>query len=142
MQPGALGLAFEIASCQHDGQRDKAGEPYMAHVIRVFCGVRRSDHQIVALLHDVVEDGHLRLDHIEDHFEPDIVAAVDAITKRKGEPYREYLDRVKGNPAALAVKLADIADNSSEDRLAKLMPDVAERLRGKYEMALKILREQ
>ncbi len=40
---------------------------------------------------------------------------------------------------ALRVKLADIADNMDEERLALLDPQTANRLRRKYKQALKAL---
>lgn len=50
--------ARQLAEQAHAGQTDKAGEPYMGHVIRVAASVlpQESIYIAAALLHDVVED--------------------------------------------------------------------------------------
>jgi hypothetical protein len=50
-----------------------------------------------------------------------------------------YYARIRPNPLALAVKLADVADNSDPDRLAQLAPEVRERLTRKYAKAVAAL---
>jgi hypothetical protein len=50
-----------------------------------------------------------------------------------------YYAAIKRNPLALKVKLADIADNADEARLALLPPNTADRLRRKYAKALEAL---
>jgi len=72
----------------------------------------------VAVLHDVVEDTHVSLETLSFLFPDLIVRAVDAISKREGELNRAYWERVKANPLALEVKLADIAHNTSPGRVA------------------------
>lgn len=73
------------------------------HAITV---ARTSGHPLLGLLHDSVEDGWL----------PGALCrvwpALDAITRREGEAYRAYIERVAANPAARAVKLADLAHNT------------------------------
>lgn len=127
-----LGDAFEMAFKAHWGQTDKSGQPYMAHVVRVASRVAPEDAQIVALLHDVVEDTPVTLDQVQDAFGPMIAKAVDAITKRKGEANDTYLDRVAANPLARAVKIADLNDNSDPVRMAQLDKATQERLERKY----------
>ena len=114
-----LERAIAIAAEAHASQTDKAGEPYLLHVMRVVLGVRSEKERIVAALHDVVED-----DPDENGrrimvapWPADILAAIDAITHRKGEPYDGYIERVASNPLARAVKLADLADNMDTSRL-------------------------
>jgi hypothetical protein len=43
-----------------------------------------------------------------------IIFAVIAITKRKGEDYNTYLHRVRENPLAREVKVADMLHNISD----------------------------
>ena len=132
---GRLGRAFEIAFQAHWGQTDKSGQPYMAHVVRVASRVAPDDAQIVALLHDTVEDTDVTLDEVQAEFGPMIAAAVDAITKRTGETNEAYLDRVAANPLARAVKMADLNDNSDPVRMAQLDRATQERLTKKYTFA-------
>jgi hypothetical protein len=71
-----------------------------------------------AVLHDVVEDTHVTFEGLREAGIPeDVIAAVDCVTKRNGEAYDDYLDRVTGNPIARRVKLADLEDNMRVDRL-------------------------
>lgn len=131
--------ARAIAIRAHHGQVDKCGEPYITHPERVAAGVRAdlrhdADAEAVAWLHDVVEDTDVTLDDLRfERFPRRVVDAVDAITKRKGESFADYYERVKANPLALVVKWHDVADNADPARLAKVAPDTRERLRAKYE---------
>jgi (p)ppGpp synthase/HD superfamily hydrolase len=127
-----VGEAFELALAAHAGQTDKAGAPYIAHVVRVTAGVASDKARVVALLHDVVEDTEVTLQAVEARFGPDIAAAVDALTRREGEAPEAYYTRVRASPLAREVKLADIADNADPRRLA-LLPDTdRDRLTRKY----------
>ncbi len=95
---------------------------------------------MTAVLHDVVEDTTLSLDDLQrrgcsDH----VVEAIDALTRREGEVAEDYYGRVAANPIALAVKRADLADNSDPSRLAELPGEVAQRLREKYAEANRLL---
>lgn len=62
--------------------------------------------------------------------------AIFRLTRTKSEPADVYYAQIKLNPVALKVKLADIADNADESRLALLPPKTADRLRRKYAKAL------
>lgn len=57
--------------------------------------------------------------------------AVDAAIKRDGEEKTDYYRRVAVDPLVLAVKRADVADNTDPVRLAALPPELQERLRAK-----------
>lgn len=132
----AVTMAKSIASVRHAGQTDKSGQPYIGHVARVAARVADDpDHETVAWLHDVVEDTRMELSDLALVFEPHIVAAVDAITRRAGEDPADYYQRVRDNELACRVKLADIADNSDPARLAILDSVTRERLERKYRRA-------
>lgn len=135
-------LAKQIATKAHEGQVDKVGDPYIGHPARIAASLPESevDGRIVAWLHDVVEDTTVTLNDLEQAgFPSEIIVAVDAITHRDDESNDEYYARVRANPIALRVKLADIADNSNEERRARLDPETAERLRVKYKEAIQVL---
>ena len=131
----ALTRAIVMAAQAHDGQIDKAGQPYILHPLRVMQSVSGEDQRIVAALHDVVEDCDISLDTIETEFGRDIRNGVDAMTRREGEDYPAFILRAAADPIARIVKLADIADNTSEARSASL-PD---HLRQRYHAARKVL---
>lgn len=110
--------ALEIAVSAHKDQRDKGGHPYILHPIWVANKMSTVAEQTVALLHDLIEDTDWMIcELIRIGFDNQIIAAVDAITKRHGETREQYFDRVKANPIALKVKIADLVHNSDVTRL-------------------------
>ena len=135
--------ALTIATAAHDGQADKAGRPYIGHVHRVLGHLpddATDDHRVVAALHDVVGVADVTLDQLRAHGLTDAqAAAVDAMTKRDGEPKDDYYRRVASNQIALVVKTADINDNADPARLAVLDPDDRSRLTAKYARARQAL---
>lgn len=113
-----LSDAIDLAAQAHRGQTEKSGRPYIEHPLRVMASVRGAETKMAAILHDVVEDTGVSLDDLRQAgFSGRVVAAVDALTKRPGEEYEAYLQRVMENPTALDVKIADMMDNSDRSRL-------------------------
>lgn len=132
--------AVELARRAHEGQVDKSGRPYIAHPLRVMRAVDGEWAQMAAVLHDVVEDTAVTADDLRDAGCPEpVVAAVVALTKLPGEPLATSLARAAADPIAHTVKRADIADNSSEARLALLDEPTRTRLRAKYARSLALL---
>jgi len=112
--------AVEIAAKEHAGDVDKAGTPYLFHPLRLMFNVNKPFEKIAAVLHDVVEDTPVTLSDLEkEGFHADVVAAVDALTKRKGESRIEAATRAAANPIARVVKLADVTDNMDLGRIAE-----------------------
>lgn len=97
--------------------------------------------QIAAVLHDVLEDTEVGTDDLVDAGLPaDVVAAVVALTHRSGQTYEEYIEEVARDPLARVVKLADLADNLTNNRRLARSADVLARIR-RYENAIRRLRE-
>lgn len=135
-----IDLARRIATEAHRGQVDKAGVAYITHPARVAARVHGDDAaEVVAWLHDVVEDTAITLAQVAQDFPPFIIAAVDAMSRRPDESPDNYYRRVRANPLARTVKLADIADNSDPQRRAALDPATQARLNAKYDHALRCL---
>jgi (p)ppGpp synthase/HD superfamily hydrolase len=130
-----LQRAIAIAREAHAGQVDLAGKPYIAHPLRVMGAVEGEEAKIVAVLHDVVEDSPdwplAKL--AAEGFSADVLAAVDALSRKEGEAYEAFIARIAGNPLAKLVKLADLADNLS--RPASLKPH----LKARYLQAVEAL---
>jgi guanosine-3',5'-bis(diphosphate) 3'-pyrophosphohydrolase len=115
-----LELAIAIAAEAHAGQVDKAGQPYILHPIRVMLRLNLSTERIAAVLHDVVEDSSVTLDFLRaEGFSPEVVSAVDALTKRPGESRIDAAHRARQDPIARVVKLADNAENMDLSRIAE-----------------------
>lgn len=129
-----------LAEIAHAGQVDKAGEPYIGHPARVAryarqraCRVDRDDVEVVAWLHDVLEDTPATADDLRDAGMPrHLVDALMLLDHSDDRPYDDYVDEVAQHPLARAVKLADLFDNMDPDRLAELEPDTRGRLQRKY----------
>jgi len=104
-----------------------------AHSLRVATTFDYDDFRcfMLGLVHDIIEDTEFQIWQLE--LSNDLCQALDAITKRNGETYADYIDRVVGNPLAIRVKIADLQDNLAT------MDTEHERLRPKYEAALKRL---
>jgi guanosine-3',5'-bis(diphosphate) 3'-pyrophosphohydrolase len=114
-----LERAIAIAAEAHAGQVDKAGAPYILHPLRVMHRVHSAAERIVAVLHDLVEDTPWTLEALEaEGFAPEVLAAVDALTRRDGERYEAFVARAGADPVGRAVKLADLAENMDLTRLA------------------------
>ena len=122
----------------HQGQTDKAGQPYIGHPARVAGRLETPEAQVVGWLHDTVEDTELTLEEVEAQFGPDTAAALDAVTRRPWEDWDAYLLRVKENPVAAQVKISDLIDNSNLSRIPRVtMKDV--KRQEKYNKALQFL---
>lgn len=114
-----LEQALRLAIHYHAGQRDKRGECYMLHLIRVMLSCSDPIAMQVAVLHDVLEDTAASAEELlAAGIGPDVVAAVSLLTKPETLSYRQYIDQLSGNPLAKQVKIADIQDNYRIDRVA------------------------
>ena len=135
-----LAKAIKIALEAHKDATDKAGMPYAGHVMRVMQAGRTNDEKIVGVLHDLVEDTDWTFDKLlEVGFPPHIVDALRCVTKiSDDEPYEQFIERVKTNPLAVAVKINDLTDNMDIRRLPDLTDKDVQRLR-KYLQAYRLL---
>jgi predicted HD phosphohydrolase len=136
--------ADTVAEWAHAGQLDKTGHDYIEHPRRVAQRVASrlgGDHTavIVALLHDVVEDGDVAEAELRDRFGDEITTAVLAISRTPGEDPDHYYGRVAANPLALEVKRSDLDDNTDPERVAQLDAPTRERLAAKYAHAREVL---
>lgn len=110
--------AIEIATRAHAGQVDKAGEPYVLHLLRVMLSRENDLERICAVLHDVVEDSDISFDVLrKEGFSEEVIVVLDCLTKRKDESYDEFITRILGNETACHVKLADLCDNMNLSRI-------------------------
>lgn len=113
-----LNKAIEIAARAHARQVDKGREPYILHPLRVMLSTKNELERICAVLHDVVEDSEITFEDLrKEGFSEDVITVLDCLTKRKGESYDEFIDRVLKNETACRVKLADLHDNMDLTRI-------------------------
>lgn len=140
-----LGQAIALAAKVHQYQTDKGGKAYILHPIRVMMRLRTDDEElmIIAILHDVVEDsdGDITFIDLRDMgYSERVLVGVDALTKRPGEEYNDFIRRCALNPDGRIVKRDDIKDNSDVTRLKGLRKKDFDRLQ-KYCIAYEYLRE-
>lgn len=115
-----LNLAIFLAAKHHLNQSDKGGNPYILHPLKVMHYTRSDDHELqsIAVLHDIVEDTTVTLEFLEHQgFSQRVIDGVDALTKREGEDYNKYINRVCKNYDATVVKMADLRHNTDIRRL-------------------------
>lgn len=131
--------AIALACRAHRGQRDKGGAPYILHPLRLLHRMATVEEMIVAVLHDVLEDSPCTADRLrEEGFPPPIVAAIEYLTRQDGETYDAFIRRVRDNPLARRVKMADLEDNLNILRLESVGQRDLDRLR-QYHRAYRAL---
>jgi (p)ppGpp synthase/HD superfamily hydrolase len=133
-----LERAIEIAVEAHKGVLDKGGSPYVLHPLRMMFAVNTDEEKIVAVLHDVVEDGEDwdfgRLE--KEGFSTEILNALRSVTKiTENEDYDDFIERALRNPIGRQVKIADLKDNLDVTRIGELIERDMKRL-NKYKKAL------
>lgn len=133
----ALKLCFDA----HKEQVDKSGMPYVFHPFYLAQQMTDETTVTVALLHDVVEDTDYTFDDLRKlGFGEEVISALILLTHNENVPYMQYIEEIKKNPVARAVKTADLRHNSDLSRLSKVDKNALER-KEKYLRALEILSE-
>jgi (p)ppGpp synthase/HD superfamily hydrolase len=137
-----LEKAIEIALYAHKNQVDKDGQPYILHPLRVMLKMDTEVEQIAAVLHDVLEDSDLSSFSLRERgASQEILTVLDHLTHRKNESYEEFILRVRQNPIAKKIKLADLWDGMDLRRLPEATEEDFARYR-KYEKAYKLLTQE
>lgn len=137
-----IAVAGAIADRAHHGQVDKVGGEYIVHPRSVATRVmpQSAEYIATALLHEVIEDSYITAsDLLAEGIPGTVVDAVTLLTRTEHVAPQEYYARIRTNRMALAVKLADLADNTDPVRLNRLPDDTQARLRTKYRTAYRCL---
>ena len=101
--------------------------------------VRSIDAKIVAVGHDLLEDTDTTIDDLKAHgCSDEIIQAIVALTKLKGERRVDSAHRIINNRLACEVKLADVAHNMDLSRLPTITDKDLSRLE-EYKMVQLIL---
>ncbi|HDS1721667.1 TPA: GTP pyrophosphokinase [Pseudomonas putida] len=132
-------MGLEWALKAYSGKVDKGGKPYILHPLRLMSRLDDPISQLVALLHDVIEDSPITGDELRAAgFPESVVGTVEVLTRRSGETYEAFIDRIRTNPLARKVKLLDIEDNLNLLRLSAVTDKDLKRV-AKYHRAWKRL---
>lgn len=141
----------------HAGQTDKAGRPYVDHVLRVFertaqrldtleisLGAdEREEILHAALLHDIVEDTGHTFDQLRAMGYADAtVRRVELLTREDdGRSYQQEIEEIaaSGDLGAIVIKLSDNEDNSDQVRVSRL-PEANPKRLERYRRSMETLR--
>ncbi len=140
VEPSMLSEAIRVALEAHEAQKDRAGEPYILHPLRVMLAMRDDTMRIAAVLHDVIEDSSMTLSELTQlGFSEEVVRIVGSLSRRELESYDDYISRILLNQEACYIKLEDLKDNMNLSRLSRLKNEDFERLE-RYEKARERIR--
>ena len=133
--------AIQIAVAAHAGIKDKGGKPYILHPIKVMMRVETEEEQIVAILHDVVEDTDWTFDALRNEgFSETVIEALETVTRQsEDEDYEDFIKRSLRNDIGRKVKIADLLENLDVNRIGELSEKDIKRI-NKYKKALQTLK--
>ena len=136
-----LERAIEIAVAAHKGMKDKGGNPYILHPLRIMISLTTEDERIVGVLHDVVEDRpEWTFERLQaEGFSERVLTSLKSVTKNSNDnDYQAFVERAKSDPVGRMVKIADIKDNLDVTRIGELREEDIARI-NRYKKALKVL---
>ena len=133
----AMAICFDA----HKNQADKSGLPYVFHPFHLAEQMETEAEVCTALLHDVVEDSAYTIEDLRKAGFPEIVLeSLRLLTRDKRMHYLDYVARLRNDPIARRVKLADLTHNSDLNRLDNVTAQDRRRVL-KYRMAQAILED-
>ncbi len=131
--------AMLLALDAHKGQYDKGGLPYIMHPLHVAESMETEDECVVALLHDVLEDTEITVLDLQEWGITDRqIEALKLLCHDESVPYLEYVLKLRSNPIAEKVKIADLRHNADLTRLTEASEEDRKRAE-KYKQALQLL---
>ena len=115
--------------------------PYILHPVHLAEQMEDEISCAAALLHDVVEDTSVTLEELAQQFPKEVMEIVKLLTHTDDLDYLEYVKKIKTNPVAVKIKLADLTHNSDTSRwaAANITEEKQQNLRSKYTQAREIL---
>lgn len=133
--------AIVLAVKAHKEQVDKLGEPYIFHPLRLMLRASSEAAQVIAVLHDVIEDCKPHFGIMAEQVAQEIgeLEALRAVTKRPAgeETYFEFTRRARdAGPVAREVKRLDVEDHIER----ALTPELKGMVKSRYTKALRILK--
>lgn len=137
--------AYLIVSDAFKDKVDKAGKPYIYHLIRVANRINQNlDFEeikiltTIALLHDIIEDTDWTEEDMSKEFPKEVVDAVLLLTKIPGQKYEDYISNLSSNIYSVIVKISDLEDNMDLTRLPHLGDYEIKRLKKYHNTYIKL----
>ena len=134
--------ALLLVSDLFKDKRDKAGDPYINHLIRVSVKLDTDELRIAGLLHDVLEDTDVNKEMLSElGFSKRIIEIVSGVTNIKGLDYDSKIKKIidNGDIDVIKLKYSDMSDNADEGRLSRLSVVTRNKLVKKYKNNLILL---
>lgn len=130
---------------------DKAGYPYVRHLIRVAdiaANLYFSNEELssklykVGLLHDIFEDTDTTAEELREYVDEEIIYTVRILTREQDITYMDYINSIieSGNILAIIVKFYDLKDNMDITRFDNFN-DISFDLLKRYHKAYKKIEE-
>ena len=136
--------ALFLVSDLFQDKKDKAGFPYINHLIRVSVKLDTEELRIAGLLHDVLEDTSITKDDLRElGFSNRVISIIEGVTNKVWENYNDKIKRIidNGDMDVIKLKYSDMSDNADKKRLAKLSIITRNRLINKYKDNLELLKK-
>ena len=144
-----------IVTMLFEDKLDKAGEPYIGHLLRVSERLYGELETTAGLLHDIFEDTEItEKDLLEIKIPAEVIEIVKLVThdkidksnmtkEEKLELYNRDIDKIinSGNIHAIRLKEADMSDNYDPLRIKELNHETQHWFQQKYEKQLIKLRK-
>lgn len=133
-----LTKAICLAATAHDSMTDKSGAPYILHPLRVMLAMETNIERVVAVLHDTVEDTKTDTGILtRAGFPPVVIDGIYGLSRRPGESYEMFIERIADSSLCTRVKVADLRDNLWPPRMAawSTEPELKARLDQRYRAA-------
>ena len=125
-----LELAIDVATKAYKGRADEYGNLYIEHSKSIADSLTSTEYKIVAYLYGVCENTSVSLDKLNDlGFTYRIVNSVRILTQMDILTYEQYLNRLRYDYAARAVKIADLKYITNTMRVLELNKKDDARLR-------------
>lgn len=145
--------ALELVNILFKDIKDKEGQPYIGHLIRVSEKLENKNTKVAGLLHDTIEDiSGITFNHLRGlKFNEEILELIRLVTKKQSKEklskeekklkyHREIMNIINsGNIEAVKLKYADMSDNFNEERMTLLDEQTRIRLKEKYQEEIKYL---
>jgi hypothetical protein len=130
-----LETAIRIALAAHAGQREKNGDPYILHPLRVMGRLQTEPERITAVLHEVLDTPGWNVARLRESGICDMVlGSLDYLRKHDGDDFNTFIHRAVRHPIAHRVRLADLEDDMDVRRL----PDITEEDRKRLVVLLEV----
>lgn len=138
-----LDEVYSLIETYFKGKVDKAGKPYINHLIAVSEQVESEEDKIVALLHDILENTDITIEELNKTIPMELIGRIITLTHNKNDSYSEYINNILncGDIHVIRIKMADMWHNMDLSRLNNITDKDIQRFK-KYRKFYKKLEKE